>query len=231
MSFWNGPSSAAPASPRSDERYKRRCAMVMLITLLCFSTWARPGNPRLLWNASPSVPIGLYLLVDRPAAVGALAVVRLPEPILSLADARGYLPAGALLIKGVFGRTGDVVCRWGVSITIDGRAVARARSNDAARRPLPGWSGCRRLTRGQVLLLASEPDSFDSRYFGPIARSNVVGTALPIWVRGRWAHCGHALDADARQFGRSEKISTQTTPATSRQPARAEARALARLKR
>jgi type IV secretory pathway protease TraF len=57
----------------------------------------KAGAPVLLWNASPSVPIGLYRLTFRPPLTGALGVIRLPEPLRILAETRGYLRKGVLL--------------------------------------------------------------------------------------------------------------------------------------
>jgi conjugative transfer signal peptidase TraF len=145
-------------------------------------TAARPSGPLLLWNASASVPVGLYMRTARPPRVGALVLLRLPLPVRSLAAARGYLPDGALLIKPVAAGAGDLVCRHGPRIAINGRAVARASGADRMGRPLPRWSGCRRLTAQQVFLLSREPDSFDGRYFGPLLRRALTGTALPVWT-------------------------------------------------
>jgi type IV secretory pathway protease TraF len=50
----------------------------------------KAGAPVLVWNASPSVPIGLYRLTSRPPLTGALAAIRLPEPLRILAETRGY---------------------------------------------------------------------------------------------------------------------------------------------
>jgi type IV secretory pathway protease TraF len=115
---------------------------------------------------------------------GTLAAVRLPEPFLTLADARRYLPGGALLIKSVAARPGGIVCRFGLRVSINGRSVARAKINDAIGRPLPRWNGCARLNADHAVLLSTDPDSFDSRYFGPIDRRQILGTALPVWVGG-----------------------------------------------
>ena len=139
--------------------------------------------PSLLWNLSPSVPVGLYRLTDRPPLPGALAVIRLPEPFNTLANTRGYLPAATPLIKPVAAGAGDLVCRHGSLVTINGRAVALASRFDPAGQPLPRWSGCISLSTTQIFLLSADPDSFDSRYIGPVARRQVLGTALPIWVR------------------------------------------------
>ena len=139
--------------------------------------------PALLWNASASVATGLYRLTSQPPLTGALAVIRLPEPFKTLAATRGYLRAGALLIKPVAAGAGDTVCRHGPLVTINGRVVARAKTADQAGRLLPSWSGCFRLAPTDVFVLSEEPDSFDSRYFGPVERRHIVGTAVPVWVR------------------------------------------------
>jgi type IV secretory pathway protease TraF len=100
-----------------------------------------------------------------------------------LAETRGYLGKGALLIKPVAAGAGDTVCRHGAVVTINGRIAARARSLDAAGRPLPVWSGCLKLGASDIFVLSVDPGSFDSRYLGPIDRAHVVGFALPIWAR------------------------------------------------
>jgi conjugative transfer signal peptidase TraF len=139
--------------------------------------------PVVLWNASPSVSIGLYRLTSRPSQTAALAVIRLPEPLRILAETRGYLRKSALLIKPVAAGAGDTVCRHGALVTVNGRIVARASTLDAAGRSLPVWSGCFRLGASDIFVLSADPGSFDSRYMGPIDRAHVMGFALPIWVR------------------------------------------------
>lgn len=121
--------------------------------------------------------------MSRAPPLGALAIIRLPEPFLTLADARGYLPAGALLIKRVAGKAGDIVCRQGAIVTINGRTVAHARTADAEARPLPRWRGCQRLNPAQAFVVSAEPGSFDSRYFGWVDHRHILGTALPLWTR------------------------------------------------
>jgi type IV secretory pathway protease TraF len=111
-----------------------------------------------------------------------MAVIRLPEPYRSIAHTRSYLPAGILLIKPVVTRAGDAVCRLGPIVTLQWRLVAYARASDKLGRGLPRWSGCRRLRAHQIFLLSPHPDGFDSRYFGALERTDVVGTALPIFA-------------------------------------------------
>jgi conjugative transfer signal peptidase TraF len=138
-------------------------------------------TPRLIWNATASTPVGLYAVrpVRRPA-VGDLLAVRPPEPLAGFLAKGGYLPRGVPLLKQVAAVAGDTVCRNGLTITIDGVAVATAHDRDHLGRPLPSWSGCRSLGAGELFLLNRHPDSLDGRYFGPVPASVVLGRARPL---------------------------------------------------
>ena len=68
--------------------------------------------PRLIWNASASVPIGLYAVHPAGALrIGELLVVAPPEPLATFLDARRYLPKGVPLLKHVAALPGQTVCR------------------------------------------------------------------------------------------------------------------------
>lgn len=141
-------------------------------------------QPRLLWNASASVPVGLYSIdVGAAPARGDLVAIAPPAPLAAWLAARGYLPRGVPLLKRVAATEGALVCRSGVFVTIDGAPAARARPVDRMARTLPLWLGCRRLQRGELFLLGASPDSLDSRYFGALPASAVIGTAHPILTR------------------------------------------------
>lgn len=141
-------------------------------------------HPRLVWNASASMPLGLYRIeVGRTPKAGDLVLVDPPGNIATLLAARGYLPRGVPLLKRVAAADGALVCRSGVFVTIDGLAAARARYRDRLGRALPRWFGCRRLQRGELFLLGAAPDSFDGRYFGVLPASAVIGTAHPLLTR------------------------------------------------
>ena len=163
-------------------RVRRLCTLLLLGMGCCGLVCPKATTPLLVWNASPSVPIGLYRPAFRPPRTGALAVIRLPEARKALAERRGYLRPGALLIKWVAAVTGDRVCRYGSLVMINGRPAAHARASDAAARSLPAWRGCTRLGAGQIFVLSGAAGSFDSRYFGPVDATQVMGTAEPVWV-------------------------------------------------
>ena len=57
--------------------------------LFALSNLSHPA-PKLLWNASASVPIGLYAMGRAPLHVGELFIVQPPAPRAQLLAARHY---------------------------------------------------------------------------------------------------------------------------------------------
>ena len=145
--------------------------------------WIHPPI-RLVYNSSPSVALGWYLLVPASRlAVGMFVIARLPPAAARLAADRGYLPITVPVVKRIAAARGDFVCERSRILSIDGRPVARALVEDSEGRPLPAWSGCRDLSSNDYLLLGDgAPDSYDSRYFGPVAASAILGRAIPLWT-------------------------------------------------
>lgn len=140
--------------------------------------------PRLLWNETASVPIGLYRVQPGSALhVGDITAIRLPDRLALLLSSRGYLPFGIPLLKPVAALPGQNVCRAKDSVTIDGDHAGDALDNDHRGRPLPVWQGCRRLSPGEIFVMnPAEPRSLDGRYFGPLPASAVIGRAVPLWL-------------------------------------------------
>ena len=134
--------------------------------------------PLFIWNASNSVPTGWYFMSKRQPDLGEIAVIQPPEWVEIYASARGYLPLHTPLLKPVRAIKNSFVCRFGRYVFIDGNMVARAKYLDTKHRMLPVWKGCWTLESDQVFVLGQQRDSFDSRYFGPINRTQVLGTAV-----------------------------------------------------
>lgn len=140
--------------------------------------------PLYIWNASASVPIGLYRL--RPAErfhVTELVAVQPPEPLATFLDLNGYLPIGVPMLKRVLALPGQTVCRSGPAISVDEVAVGVAKDHDGRGRPLPKWQGCRVVGDGELFLMNwQSSDSLDGRYFGFLPASAVIGRAIPVWT-------------------------------------------------
>lgn len=141
-------------------------------------------SPRLVWNASASVPIGLYRMRPMsPPKVGDLVAVMPPKALADFLAERQYLPRGVPMLKHVAAIAGQRVCRIGDRITVDGKHLGGARKQDHLGRALPVWRGCRVLARGDVFLMNPEVrDSLDGRYFGPLPAATVAGRLTPLWI-------------------------------------------------
>jgi conjugative transfer signal peptidase TraF len=147
------------------------------------SLLSRPA-PKVIWNASASVPIGLYAIhpIDSIQS-GDLVLVLPPEAVAQYLAQRGYLPLGVPVLKHVLALPGQSVCRVERTITVDGVAVGDALDRDRQGRGLPAWQGCRIVAHDEVFLMNWQSTlSFDGRYFGLLPASTIVGRAAPLWT-------------------------------------------------
>lgn len=149
----------------------------------CLLLACPPSPPRWMWNATASVPVGLYAL--SPATriqTGDLVAIDPPGPLAARLAAQGLLPPGAPLLKPVAAGPGQVVCRRDAEVSIDGAKVAIARARDGLGRSLPTWTGCRRLGDDDLFVLSDAPGSYDGRYFGVLPANAVIARARPVWI-------------------------------------------------
>lgn len=152
-----------------------------------FMPMSAHGRVFVVYNPTDSVPRGWYRVgrLDNAASlhVGSIVLARLPADVASFAGQRGYLPNGVPILKRVGAVAPQSVCVREQAARIDGAVVAIARTHDGAHRSLQAWPQCRPLAAGELFLLSdTNPASFDSRYFGPIAVSAVLGIARPLWT-------------------------------------------------
>ena len=171
----------------AGDRVTRTRIVAIVASVVAIAGLAAPLShpPRLIWNASASAPIGLYEVRSQSTfARGELVLVRPPQWVRTFAAARGYLPNTVPMVKRIAAENGDIVCRDKDAITINHRVVAHALLADREGRTLPTWSGCHKLGEGEIfLLMDSVRASFDSRYFGPVPTTAIVGKVVPLWTR------------------------------------------------
>lgn len=168
------------------------------LAALAWASFAKP-LPRLVYNPSDSVPVGWYRvdpILQQPASdatpktaplqVGSIVLVHLPAHASALAAQRGYLPLHVPLLKRVGAVAPQRVCIIGQALRIDDNSVATTLRADRLGRPLHGWPQCSRLRADEVFLLSERNSaSFDSRYFGPVRSTDVIGTAHPLWLESQ----------------------------------------------
>ena len=193
-------STVSPSStaPRLRSRLRARIVLAGLsacgLAALAWAAFVQP-LPRLIYNPSDSVPVGWYRVeplqrravsLPRPLSVDSIVLTTLPSDAAALAAQRGYLPAHVPLLKRVGAVAPQHVCIVAGQVRIDGVLVAAALPADRLGRPLPSLQLCRRLEPGELFLLSvTNPASFDSRYFGPVSASAVIGVAQPEWLESR----------------------------------------------
>lgn len=147
---------------------------VTAFLLACAGLIADRTPAAALVNESPSLPKGLYVRrIGAAPQRGAVVAASQPAAVRAYLEHLG-MPSEVLLIKRVVATTGDWVCRVGDRLVVPGRAV-RVRPKDRQGVALPAWRGCRRLEPGELFLLGDTPESFDSRYFGPVQADRVKG--------------------------------------------------------
>ncbi|EAQ97073.2 MULTISPECIES: S26 family signal peptidase [Gammaproteobacteria] len=190
-------SNTGPAL-RSRSPLSVRILLIVLsvcgLAALAWASFVQP-LPRLIYNPSDSVPVGWYRLdplqhssdsLSHRLEVGSIVLTTLPPETAELAARRGYLPDHIPLLKRVGAVAPQHVCISADQIRIDGVLVATLLHTDRLGRELQAWPHCRQLQPGELFLLSvTNPASFDSRYFGPVSVSAVIGVASPAWLEKR----------------------------------------------
>ena len=153
--------------------------MIVLVQSLFVANSTMPElktKPAVILNETASMAKGLYVRLGEVADLKRGDIIAMPMN----STARNYLvkklgyPKDTMLIKRVAGLSGDLVCRQGSVVTINQRTLVAA-SSDRQGIPLPAWHGCRTLSTNEVFILGDHPSSFDSRYLGPVSRSELAG--------------------------------------------------------
>ncbi|ETD54004.1 S26 family signal peptidase [Pseudomonas aeruginosa] len=190
--------STTGLAPHPRSRLRARIVLASFaavgLATLAWAAFVQP-LPRLIYNPSDSVAVGWYRVdpldhrpasLPRPLSVDSIVLVPLPARAAILAAQRGYLPTGVPLLKRVGAVAPQHVCIVAGQVHIDGVPAAAALPADRLGRPLPSLQLCRRLEPGELFLLSvTNPASFDSRYFGPVSASAVIGVAHPVWLETR----------------------------------------------
>ena len=138
-------------------------------------------------NLTPSEPLGIWRIrsLERPAAVGDVVFVCPPQTAnIRPARERGYLRSGlcpggyAPLIKTIVATAGQRI-HVDRFVMIDGVALPHSALSpkDGQGRPMMKAFAGGEVDKGEVFLHSDFAASFDSRYFGPVPASGILGLA------------------------------------------------------
>ena len=152
--------------------------LVLLVTVCSLIVAAFYEND-LVINRSASAQPGIYQFWKAPFEEGDLVLVCAPtNDITQLGLQRGYILSGVrcqdsgLLIKTI-SAVGPRVLDQGNNPLV---------THDSLGRPLPSPSRPSSLNENEIWLHSNHPQSFDSRYFGPAYKKDVLGRVRLIWA-------------------------------------------------
>lgn len=141
-------------------------------------------------NWTPSIPVGLWQQTRITGPVRPGDIIRICPPsdpqTQRYVERGGFCPGNVLPYdKPVAAVAGDIVTTSGRgSLFINGKPFLGSAPlpTDTAGRPLkPYPEGTYVVPVGQVWVIStSNPGSYDSRYFGPLDASGVIGTLTPV---------------------------------------------------
>ena len=170
---------------RLQQRRRRLTPAILAWAVLpCAAAAALAGivpQPSVLWNRSASEPAGLYVRTAVAPAIGRIIAFHAPASAFPYADDRmGYLHQVPIL-KQIAAGEGDVVCARAGALSINGRWRAPVLAHDPRGGSLPQWRDCRALGKGEFFVFSDRiPNSFDSRYYGPVKIGEIVGVFEPV---------------------------------------------------
>ena len=167
--------------------------LALSISLFMLSIGARIGG--IYINTTPSLPVGFYQAVDEPIVKGVYVAFCPPKnEVFDMAINRHYLNPGdcpggyGLLLKRVFALSGDRILIDQAGIFVNGEHLPNSAQlkTDADGHALPQYRLQAVLNNAEYLLLSGvNPQSFDARYFGLIARDQIRQVVRPVFT---WSH-------------------------------------------
>jgi len=175
----NLPSKLAPTG---DLVWRSRRAVPTAIataSLTACLLWYAAQTRFIVLNVSPSVPLGLYVKIDDRPSAGHLVEFQLPPHVMG----DGRHARHRVILKPIAAGPGDHIDTTGDWLFINERCIAPIFTVDSEGQPLPVWRARRVLQPGEFFVFSARvPNSFDSRYFGPIRCEDIIAVRRPLWT-------------------------------------------------
>lgn len=136
----------------------------------------------LTYQVSTSMPMGWYYY--RPIQHlqrGQWVSLTAPDFAERYLQQRHLVPHSGILIKAIAAMPGDFVCQQSGQLMINHRVAATLLRQDRFQQAITQRSFCRFLVKDEYVVLGiSDPRSYDSRYFGPVNRRQILAEAIPL---------------------------------------------------
>jgi signal peptidase I len=191
------PTSAAPTGPAKPRAHRGRAAAEW-ITVLVVAVLLAAGLRTLVFqpfsipstSMVPTLDVGDRILVQKAffnwhdVRAGDIVVFKHPA-----ADTNCSGPENTDLVKRVIALPGQTIYSSGNSVYVDGRKLAESYlpTPDPLGLAIPGASATSpyRVPAGDFYVLGDQRQiSCDSRYWGPVKGSTIIGKADLLWWRG-----------------------------------------------
>jgi conjugative transfer signal peptidase TraF len=145
--------------------------------------------PHLIINTTPSAPVGLYWLTkyrETPTSVLKQGDQVIFIPPIWIQEALHRVAPGIDAerpwMKRVVAGPGDTVCMDDNNVIINNVWIAHRPLLQSYPVAVP--TGCETLKPERYFVMNDHPQSFDSRYVGPVPRAFIHGTVRPVWTWG-----------------------------------------------
>ncbi len=174
--------ATSPSKPALPGPWHVRVGVV-LAALAIMGALAPIDRRAILVNTTPSEPLGLYVRKSGLPGPGQLVSFPAPAAAFPYADRRLAYLHRVPLLKAIIAGPGDRVCTLGDHLVVNGRTLGAIIDLDREGRPLPHWRDCRALRADELFAYSDRvPNSFDSRYFGPVPKASVIGVFQPLLI-------------------------------------------------
>lgn len=142
---------------------------------------------KIMFQITPSLPRGAYW-IEHPDKIetGMLCVFAIPTEVDGMARSRGWIPENLryYLMKSIVAKQGDVVEVSAAGLSINGKYFGPVSKYDSQGLPLPRLYKKYVLGPEEYFVATTYRNSFDSRYFGKIRRSDIRWVARPLLIAG-----------------------------------------------
>ena len=137
------------------------------------------------YQQSKSMPEGIYFIYPTSRYLDGQNILFWPNKASEKhMIKRGYIRQKTPLLKQIVGINGDKVCIKDHKLYIDGAVLGPVYQEDRKGRPLEQLQICRNLNVNEFFVMGvSSPKSYDSRYYGMITKSQIIGKAKLLWSR------------------------------------------------
>lgn len=129
------------------------------------------------------MPEGWYVIkpITKPIIRNEILVFTPPAKGMKYLEQHKWLHKDTWVMKEAFGIPGDNVCLKNNTVFINSHPIAKTLTTYKPGHLLPKLSLCRKLGFNEYMMMSTHiKRSFDSRYFGPVKRSEIYGRAIKL---------------------------------------------------